>query len=83
MLADDGAGSQILTHDLDIMDTAAVVCVMQVKVCRSVSLLVNEVVCVKGDVEEVFAELDKDNSQTIDASELRDLLTRLGPEEGK
>lgn len=54
---------QLLTHDSSVMDTAAVVCVMQVK----------------GDVAEVFKQVDKDNSGLIDAHELRDILVSLGP----
>uniref|UniRef100_A0A7S2WBC3 EF-hand domain-containing protein n=1 Tax=Rhizochromulina marina TaxID=1034831 RepID=A0A7S2WBC3_9STRA len=54
---------QLLTSDTDVLDTAAIVAVMQVK----------------GDVNEVFRVIDKDGNGAIDAAELRELLTSLGP----
>lgn len=72
---------QILTHNLDIVDTAAVICVMQVTLILSVKSIrfVTPLpsLKVKGDVNAVFDELDTDNSGTIEANELAVLLNKL------
>jgi sodium/potassium/calcium exchanger 2 len=56
---------QLLTSKTNIMETAGVACVARIK----------------GDVNEVFAELDKNNNGQIDPDELRLLLIKLGTDE--
>mmetsp|Transcript_20314 Transcript_20314/g.26437 ORF Transcript_20314/g.26437 Transcript_20314/m.26437 type:complete len:678 (+) Transcript_20314:172-2205(+) len=56
---------QLLTSKKDIMETAGVACVARIK----------------GDVNEVFTELDKNSNGQIDPDELRLLLIKLGTDE--
>eukprot|EP00614_Pseudopedinella_elastica_P030687 CAMPEP_0172615970 /NCGR_PEP_ID=MMETSP1068-20121228/62620_1 /TAXON_ID=35684 /ORGANISM="Pseudopedinella elastica, Strain CCMP716" /LENGTH=745 /DNA_ID=CAMNT_0013421271 /DNA_START=167 /DNA_END=2404 /DNA_ORIENTATION=- len=53
---------QMLTSKNDVMDTAAVSCVARIK----------------GDVNDVFSELDSNNSGAIEPDEFKTMLTKLG-----